>query len=81
MSVNEPPNERAALLCAVCQRPVAIAPRDEHFPFCSNRCRTIDLGRWLDQRYMVDMKTGKLDFVDDNAEVEEVDPETDGEFH
>ena len=22
-----------------------------HFPFCSARCKTIDLGRWLDERY------------------------------
>jgi endogenous inhibitor of DNA gyrase (YacG/DUF329 family) len=21
------------------------------FPFCSRRCRTIDLGRWLDEAY------------------------------
>jgi endogenous inhibitor of DNA gyrase (YacG/DUF329 family) len=21
------------------------------FPFCSERCRTIDLGRWLGERY------------------------------
>jgi endogenous inhibitor of DNA gyrase (YacG/DUF329 family) len=24
----------------------------EH-PFCSPRCRTIDLGRWLDERYRI----------------------------
>jgi len=23
------------------------------FPFCSARCRTIDLGRWLGERYRV----------------------------
>jgi endogenous inhibitor of DNA gyrase (YacG/DUF329 family) len=22
-----------------------------HFPFCSARCQTIDLGRWLGERY------------------------------
>ena len=22
-------------------------------PFCSDRCRTIDLGRWLDEKYSV----------------------------
>ena len=24
------------------------------FPFCSPRCQTIDLGRWLGQRYRVE---------------------------
>ncbi len=23
------------------------------FPFCSERCRTIDLGNWVDERYRV----------------------------
>jgi hypothetical protein len=24
------------------------------FPFCSRRCRTLDLGNWIDERYRVD---------------------------
>jgi hypothetical protein len=24
------------------------------FPFCSDRCKTIDLGRWLDERYRIE---------------------------
>lgn len=24
-----------------------------HFPFCSARCKTIDLGRWLGERYTI----------------------------
>jgi endogenous inhibitor of DNA gyrase (YacG/DUF329 family) len=24
------------------------------FPFCSRRCKTIDLGRWLDEQYRID---------------------------
>lgn len=33
----------------------AAAPRGENraFPFCSDRCQTIDLGRWLDERYRI----------------------------
>ncbi len=23
------------------------------YPFCSGRCRLIDLGRWLDQKYTI----------------------------
>ncbi|HEY0710011.1 MAG TPA: DNA gyrase inhibitor YacG [Polyangia bacterium] len=36
--------------CPICKRPVpaaAEAPR----PFCSQRCRTIDLGSWLTEAY------------------------------
>jgi hypothetical protein len=24
------------------------------FPFCSPRCRTIDLGKWIDERYRIE---------------------------
>ncbi len=27
------------------------AQRPEAFPFCTERCRLIDLGRWLDEDY------------------------------
>ncbi|MDA0340063.1 MAG: DNA gyrase inhibitor YacG [Proteobacteria bacterium] len=33
--------------CAICGKPVDQA----HRPFCSGRCKTIDLGRWLDGDY------------------------------
>ena len=33
--------------CPICGKPMVAAYR----PFCSARCRTIDLGRWLDDRY------------------------------
>jgi endogenous inhibitor of DNA gyrase (YacG/DUF329 family) len=37
--------------CPICQKPVA--PRAENFsyPFCSRRCRAVDLGRWLGEEY------------------------------
>ena len=39
--------------CPVCE--ASVPPRSENrvFPFCSERCRTIDLGRWLDERYRI----------------------------
>ncbi len=38
------------LRCPVCQR--EFQPDDSPaMPFCSDRCRTIDLGRWLDEKY------------------------------
>ncbi len=39
--------------CPICHRPAA--PRDENgaFPFCSPRCKMVDLGKWLDGQYRV----------------------------
>jgi len=39
--------------CPVC---VASADRDgAHFPFCSERCKLVDLGRWLDGDYCIEV--------------------------
>ena len=36
--------------CPVCQRQFD-SEQSETLPFCSDRCRLIDLKRWLDERY------------------------------
>ncbi len=43
------PAARPARRCPVCGRPAAPATR----PFCSVRCRQVDLGRWLAGDYAV----------------------------
>ena len=35
--------------CPICGKPASQAQR----PFCSDRCRTIDLSRWLTETYRV----------------------------
>lgn len=37
--------------------------QSEAMPFCSDRCRQIDLGRWLDEKYSVPYE--RLDDEDD----------------
>ena len=39
-------------LCPVCYAPVDLE-KTPTVPFCSDRCRLIDLGRWLDESYAV----------------------------
>ena len=36
--------------CPVCDTPFD-PTRSPAVPFCSERCKQIDLGRWLDERY------------------------------
>lgn len=36
-------------LCPICRKPVVAAFK----PFCSDRCRQVDLGRWLTEAYSV----------------------------
>jgi endogenous inhibitor of DNA gyrase (YacG/DUF329 family) len=38
--------------CPICNREFDTA-KSQALPFCSERCRTIDLGRWLGETYSV----------------------------
>ncbi len=42
------------MTCPICQRQF-LASESEALPFCSSRCRLVDLGRWLDERYGLPM--------------------------
>jgi uncharacterized protein len=42
--------------CPICKAEVDEKPAGEaakYFPFCSDQCRLIDLGRWLDGKYQI----------------------------
>jgi uncharacterized protein len=40
----------AARPCPICGKPSELP---QHRPFCSARCRQVDLGRWLSESYRV----------------------------
>ncbi len=37
--------------CPICKKEVA--PGHPEFPFCSERCRIIDLGNWAAEKYVI----------------------------
>ncbi|HET9623287.1 MAG TPA: DNA gyrase inhibitor YacG [Kofleriaceae bacterium] len=41
--------------CPTCRKPVMKDPAapNKLFPFCSERCHLVDLGRWLGEEYRV----------------------------
>ena len=39
------------LRCHICKREVAPRRENPAFPFCSERCKLIDLGKWLGEEY------------------------------
>jgi endogenous inhibitor of DNA gyrase (YacG/DUF329 family) len=40
------------LKCPICKK-VEVALGDPDFPFCSERCRLIDLGKWASEEYRI----------------------------
>lgn len=41
------------LLCPICQKISERRPQNRFYPFCSARCRQVDLGKWLGEEYRV----------------------------
>ncbi len=50
--MNTMPRKRAVKLrCPICKK--ATKATDPDFPFCSERCRLIDLGKWASGGYVI----------------------------
>ena len=39
--------------CPICKTPTTLDRSNAHRPFCSERCKMIDLGAWATERYRV----------------------------
>lgn len=54
---------RKAMPCPECGKP----SQREFYPFCSDRCRTLDLSRWLNGSYAIPVSDdeSKADFEDE----------------
>ncbi|HZK91598.1 MAG TPA: DNA gyrase inhibitor YacG [Stellaceae bacterium] len=64
MSPNDNPGLPPAAACPICGKPAAAR---DHRPFCSARCRNIDLGRWLKGSYRVETEDGPEGSLDEEG--------------
>jgi endogenous inhibitor of DNA gyrase (YacG/DUF329 family) len=44
-------NQKPNVQCPMCKTPVAYG--SDNFPFCSQRCQTLDLGNWASDAYII----------------------------
>lgn len=56
--------------CPICRKEVAKNP---DFPFCSERCRIIDLGNWASGKYVVSTPLSSTSSVEENTNEEDED--------
>ena len=54
MPASSAGNAGKARACPICGKPAAETSR----PFCSERCRQVDLNRWLSNSYAIPAKEG-----------------------
>ncbi|HYH00797.1 MAG TPA: DNA gyrase inhibitor YacG [Terriglobales bacterium] len=55
-------NKVASLRCPTCRK--IVLRTEPEFPFCSERCRTIDLGRWASGGYVISTPVSDPDDLD-----------------
>lgn len=56
--------------CPICRIGTAW-DNNPHRPFCSERCRLIDLGAWADERYRIAGQRIEDEFFDDDKNADE----------
>jgi len=54
--------------CPICKKEVS--PDSELNPFCSERCKLIDLGNWASEKYVVSTPIQPTESDEDNREDE-----------
>ena len=52
--------------CPKCARDSVFAPSNRYRPFCSERCRNIDLGAWANENYKISVAEPVDDFENDD---------------
>ena len=57
--------------CPICRKEVSRENPD--FPFCSERCRIIDLGNWASGKYVVSTPLSSTGSVEENTNEEDED--------
>jgi uncharacterized protein len=55
------------LRCPICKKAVKTGSAD--FPFCSEHCREIDLGKWASGGYVISSPAAEDDSVGQNAPI------------
>ena len=51
------------LKCPICKK--LVTRKDTEFPFCSDRCRLIDLGKWASGAYVISSPVQDGDLIDE----------------
>jgi uncharacterized protein len=63
-----PRARKIKIKCPICKKPVSRENAD--FPFCGDRCRLIDLGKWASGAYVISSPVTDIsDGIDENTPV------------
>jgi endogenous inhibitor of DNA gyrase (YacG/DUF329 family) len=60
---------KSQVKCRQCGKPVQLDPSNPWRPFCSERCKLLDLGGWFGERYTIPAEN-----PDESSDAEPGDP-------
>ncbi|MFK7737064.1 MAG: DNA gyrase inhibitor YacG [Pirellulaceae bacterium] len=67
-------NPQSNLRCPSCDMLVEAEQSKKSLPFCSERCRLIDLGRWLNEEHLLAVEVDEEDAAANLGEPESSQP-------
>ena len=70
-----PKKKPISLRCPICR--TLVLRTSEDFPFCSDRCRTIDLGKWASGGYVISTPITDPEMLESLVKETEKKPEED----
>lgn len=53
--------------CPICAAPAKSRQDNSAFPFCTTRCKTIDLGKWMSEEYRIPVPDSSPDDEEGSA--------------
>ncbi len=56
--MNTPAKPSPSVPCPTCGNPALFSPKNPFRPFCSERCKLIDLGEWAKEDYRIPLDEG-----------------------
>ncbi len=74
MDVHMPRKRVVKLRCPICKK--SVKSTDPDFPFCSDRCRLIDLGKWASGGYVISSPVTDAEEEVQDRPVEDSDDES-----
>lgn len=63
---------KPTITCPQCKKPVTWTDNPSR-PFCSERCKLIDLGNWASEKYKVPAESQNVETLDDANDAEDYD--------
>jgi endogenous inhibitor of DNA gyrase (YacG/DUF329 family) len=56
--------KKRLIACPTCKQLTEYSPDNEYRPFCSKRCKLIDLGLWASEQYAIPVEINADDLED-----------------